>query len=115
MWSTYLIIDALDECTTDLNLLLELYSHISWIVSSRNWLSIEERLNTVTQKLRLCLELNEKSVSVAVSIYNQHKVVVNIRKASCCEKTRGLSRTLNCEAGRIRQLFIQNPSVRLQT
>jgi hypothetical protein len=79
--STYLIIDALDECTTDLSLLLELvlqtlstYSHIKWIVSSRNWPSIEERLNTATQKLRLCLELNETSVSAAVSIYIQHKV-----------------------------------------
>ena len=79
--STYLIIDALDECTVDLSLLLELvlqtssaYSHVKWIVSSRNWPSIEERLNTTTQKLRLCLDLNEKSVSAAVSIYIQYKV-----------------------------------------
>ena len=46
--STYLIIDALDECTTDLSLLLDLvqrssvYSRIRWIVSSRNWPSIEK-------------------------------------------------------------------------
>jgi hypothetical protein len=79
--STYLIIDALDECTIDLSLLLGLvlqtssaYSRIKWIVSSRNWPSIEERLNTSTQKQSLCLELNEKSVSAAVSIYIQHKV-----------------------------------------
>ncbi|SLM36124.1 WD40/YVTN repeat-like-containing domain [Lasallia pustulata] len=79
--STYLIIDALDECTTDLSLLLDLvvqkspaYSRVKWIVSSRNWPSIEKDLYTATQKGRLCLELNEKSVSAAVTIYVQFKV-----------------------------------------
>jgi hypothetical protein len=79
--STYLIINALDECTIDLSRLLKLvletssaYPRIKWIVSSRNWPSIKERLNTATQKLRLCLELNKKSVFKAVSIYIQHKV-----------------------------------------
>ncbi|KAF7172661.1 hypothetical protein CNMCM5623_004803 [Aspergillus felis] len=50
--STYLIIDALDECTTDLSRLLHLlvqkstaYSHVQWVVSSRNWPSIESGLN----------------------------------------------------------------------
>jgi hypothetical protein len=79
--STYLIIDALDECTIDLNLLLDLvvkkssaYSHVKWIVSSRNWPSIEKYLDTETQKVRLCLELNEKSVSTAITKYTQNKV-----------------------------------------
>ena len=79
--STYLIIDALDECTTDLSLLLDLvvqkspaYSRVKWIVSSRNWPSIEKDLYTATQKGRLCLELNEKSVSAAVTTYVQFKV-----------------------------------------
>ena len=79
--STYLIIDALDECTTGLNLLLNLviqkpsaYSRVKWIVSSRNWPSIEKDLETATQKVRLCLELNEKSVSAAVTTYIQFKV-----------------------------------------
>jgi hypothetical protein len=78
--STYLIIDALDECTTDLSLLLSLiqnssaYSSVKWIVSSRNWPSIEKGLNKVTQKASLCLELNEKSVSAAVTKYIQFKV-----------------------------------------
>lgn len=78
--STYLIIDALDECETDLGLLLRLieslstYSNIKWIVSSRNWPSIERGLNKTTQKTRLCLELNEKSVSAAVTAYIQLKV-----------------------------------------
>jgi hypothetical protein len=79
--STYLIIDALDECITDLSLLLDLviqkssaYSRVKWIVSSCNWLSIEKDLDTATQKARLCLELNEKSVSAAVTTYIQFKV-----------------------------------------
>jgi hypothetical protein len=79
--STYLIIDALDECTTDLSLLLNLvvqkssaHSRVKWIVSSRNWPSIEKDLETATQEVRLRLELNEKSVSAAVTTYIQIKV-----------------------------------------
>lgn len=79
--TTYLIVDALDECTVGLTLLLDLvaqkssrYPHVKWIVSSRNWPNIEERLNAATQKVRLWLELNEESVSEAVTIYIQHKV-----------------------------------------
>jgi hypothetical protein len=78
--NTYLIIDALDECTTDLKLLLDLvqnslaYSNIKWIVSSRNWPSIEKGLNEATEKTSLRLELNEKSVSAAVTTYIQFKV-----------------------------------------
>ncbi|KAK3382253.1 hypothetical protein B0T24DRAFT_645076 [Lasiosphaeria ovina] len=78
---TYLIIDALDECVTGLSLLLTLivqesaaYSNVKWIVSSRNWPSIEKDLNTATQKATLCLELNEKSVSRAVAAYVRFKV-----------------------------------------
>jgi len=77
---TYLIIDALDECINDVSQLLDfivkmssLYPRVKWIVSSRNWPSIEERLNTATHKLCLCLE-NEESVSTAVSLYIKHKV-----------------------------------------
>jgi hypothetical protein len=79
--NTYLIIDALDECTTDRNCLLDLvvqkssaYSRVKWIVSSRNWPDIEEKLDTATQKVKLWLELNEKSISTAVSIYIEWKV-----------------------------------------
>jgi hypothetical protein len=77
----YLIIDALDECTRDRGLLLDLvtqksstYPSVKWIVSSRNWPSIEKDLDAATQKVRLCLELNEKSVSAAVTAYVQFKV-----------------------------------------
>ncbi|KAH6871199.1 NACHT domain-containing protein [Thelonectria olida] len=78
--STFLIIDALDECASDLpkllNLIVEKSSespHVKWVVSSRNWPNIEEQLETAGQKVRLCLELNEKSISAAVSIYIRQK------------------------------------------
>jgi len=77
-----LIIDALDECVTDLSKILDLIiqrslvsSHIKWIVSSRNWPDIEKRLETAGQKVRMCLELNAESVSIAVSNYIELKVV----------------------------------------
>ncbi|KAF2266550.1 NACHT-domain-containing protein [Lojkania enalia] len=79
--STYLIVDALDECVTDLPKLLDFIaqnssvsSRVKWIVSSRNWLSIEEALGAATQKVPLCLELNEKSISAAVGKYIKYKV-----------------------------------------
>ena len=79
--STYLIIDALDECVMDLPKLLNFIvqkssvsPHVKWIVSSRNWPSIEKDLENTAQKVRLCLELNEKSVSAAVTTYIQVKV-----------------------------------------
>jgi hypothetical protein len=77
----YFIIDGLDECVADLPKLLDfivrnssISSHFKWIVSSRNWPDIEERLEKAGHKVRLCLELNAESVSTAVSTYIQHKV-----------------------------------------
>ncbi|KAK3307177.1 NACHT domain-containing protein [Chaetomium strumarium] len=78
---TYLIIDALDECTTGLDQLLRLvvqrssaYSSVKWVVSSRNWPSIEKDLDAAAQRVRLSLELNEASVSAAVTAYVRFKV-----------------------------------------
>ncbi|KAL5092833.1 hypothetical protein Trisim1_000568 [Trichoderma cf. simile WF8] len=78
---TYVIIDALDECVTGLSELLNfitkkstLLPRVKWIVSSRNWPDIEERLGSATQQMKLCLELNEKSISAAVDAYIEHKV-----------------------------------------
>jgi hypothetical protein len=77
----YFIVDALDECVTELPKLLEFIvqkspvsSKIKWIVSSRNWPDIEERLKRAGHKVQLCLELNTESVSTAVRIFIQHKV-----------------------------------------
>ncbi|OGE46720.1 hypothetical protein PENARI_c128G09761 [Penicillium arizonense] len=79
--STYLMIDALDECTTDLSLLLSLiaqepHAHpkVKWIVSSRNSPDIEERLGTATQAAAISLELNGASISEAVNKLIWHKV-----------------------------------------
>jgi hypothetical protein len=75
--STYLIVDALDECRMDLLQLLDLIvqraaaPRVKWIVSSRNWPQIEEYLYTIGQGLSL--ELNEESVSAAVEAYIQHE------------------------------------------
>jgi hypothetical protein len=71
--STFLIIDGLDECRTDLPQLLDFIAKqssasrlIKWKVSSRNWPNIEKPLEKAGQKARLSLELNAKSVSTAV-------------------------------------------------
>jgi len=75
------IIDVLDKYKTDLPKLLDFIvqqssvsSRVKWIVSSRNWPSIEERLEMAGHKVRLCLELNLESVSTAVGSFIQHKV-----------------------------------------
>jgi hypothetical protein len=79
--TTYLIIDALDECVTDLLKLLDFIakqssasSRVKWIVSSRNWPNIEEQLERAGHKVKLSLELNAKSVAAAVDIFIQRKV-----------------------------------------
>src|SRR5204862_6210542 len=58
--STYLIVDALDECVADLPKLLDFIvqassvsPRIKWIVSSRNWPDIAERLEKAGHKVRL--------------------------------------------------------------
>jgi hypothetical protein len=78
---TYLIIDALDECVTDLPKLLELVakqasvsSRVKWIVSSRNWPDIEAQLERTGHKVNLSLELNAQSVAAAVDVFIQRKV-----------------------------------------
>jgi len=93
--STYLIIDALDECVVDLPKLLDFIvqkspvsPRVKWIVSSRNWPDIEERLERAGHKVRLCLELNTESVSTAVSIYIQHKVLQLAQRKKYDDKTR---------------------------
>jgi hypothetical protein len=74
--NTYLITDALDECVIDLPKLLHFIGEqssvsrrVKWLVSSRNWPDIEERLERAGHKVRLSLELNAESVSTAVSSY----------------------------------------------
>jgi hypothetical protein len=93
--STYLIIDALDECITDLPKLLDFIgqksstsSRVKWIVSSRNWPSIEEGLERAGHKTNLCLELNAESVSTAVGIFIRYKVLRLAQRKKYDNKTR---------------------------
>lgn len=81
--NTYLIIDALDECLTDLPRLLDfivqkssISSRVKWIFSSRNDPNIERRLRLDDSGTRLSLELKENAeqVSHAVDIYIDHCV-----------------------------------------
>jgi hypothetical protein len=93
--STYLVINALDECVADLPKLLDFIvqkscvsSRVKWIVSSRNWPDIEERLERAGHKVRLCLELNAESLSTAVDIFIQHKVRQLAERKKYDDKTR---------------------------
>lgn len=74
--STYLIVDALDECDTELPQLLNLITQstsrfpwVKWVVSSRNKPDIEARLRLDQTQMRLSLELNETHVSRAIQIF----------------------------------------------
>jgi WD40 repeat protein len=78
---TYFIIDALDECKEGLLKLLNFISEVmpsclsvKWLISSRNWFNIEQKLDKTGCKIKLDLELNAESVSAAVKIYIKHKV-----------------------------------------
>jgi hypothetical protein len=93
--NTYMIVDALDECTADLPKLLDFIiqtsstsPHIKWLVSSRNWPPVEERLDRAGNTARLCLELNAESVSAAVSNYVRHKVDQLVQEKNYDDKTR---------------------------
>ena len=75
------MIDALDECSLDQPKLLDFVvtassrcSRVKWIVSSRNSPNIENAINRAADVVRLSLELNEASVSAAVSAYTRMKV-----------------------------------------
>jgi hypothetical protein len=77
----YIVVDALDECLVGLTELVDFIveisarSRVKWMVSSRNRLDIEDRIELAGQKARLSLELNTESVSAAVDTYIQHKVL----------------------------------------
>ncbi|KAK6346638.1 hypothetical protein TWF696_006758 [Orbilia brochopaga] len=102
--ATYLIIDALDECTTQLPELLRFIvgmlrtcSHVKWIVSSRNWPEIEKELdprpayatkNSRVRPVKLSLELNKTSVSKAVTEYIKIKVAELARQHTYSKEVR---------------------------
>lgn len=95
--STSLVVDALDECVVDLPKLLDFIvqkssvsSRVRWIVSSRNWPEIEERLARAGHGVRLSLELNAESVSTAVNVFIQQRVLQLAREKKYDSKTKEL-------------------------
>lgn len=97
---TFLVIDALDECVQDMPKLLDfiidkssLSSHVKWIISSRSSPSIEESLNRAGNKVQLSLELNTKSISTAVGLYVQYKVLQLAQRKRYDQKTRDIVQT----------------------
>jgi hypothetical protein len=78
-----LFVDALDECTTDLPMLMNLIvrtmappSRVKWLVSSRNEGHIEQGLKSVGNEAKLSLELKENAEQVAraVDSYIDHRL-----------------------------------------
>ncbi|KAI6774889.1 hypothetical protein HG530_001647 [Fusarium avenaceum] len=74
------VVDALDECTDGQEQLIDLISRLSnacearWIISSRNWQTIEGQLDSVAADARLQLELNTSAIAEAVHYFINHKV-----------------------------------------
>lgn len=74
------ILDALDECVTDQDKLIELIrasassSRIKWIVSSRISPSIDDGLMSLNGDLRVDIRLERAEVSSAISAYIDHQV-----------------------------------------
>ncbi|CAI4211665.1 unnamed protein product [Parascedosporium putredinis] len=73
--TVYLVVDALDECETERDDLLQLImdtsqqnSCLKWIVTSRNTVVIDETLT-------LSLEVNSEAVRNSIEIYIHHKIM----------------------------------------
>ncbi|KKF93548.1 Vegetative incompatibility protein HET-E-1 [Ceratocystis platani] len=77
MQNPILVVDALDEYSVDRQRLLEFIAKPSLakrIVSSCNWLDIEESMDNAKQKVKIHLEINQDSVSMSVESFILSKV-----------------------------------------
>jgi hypothetical protein len=80
--TTYLLVDALDECTSGLSDLLQIItdhtlgrrSKIKWLVTSRNVPDIERYLHPDSLDVKVSLELSASHVSKAVAAFVDFKV-----------------------------------------
>jgi hypothetical protein len=80
--TTYLLIDALDECTTGLSDLLLIItndsfarrSKVKWLVTSRNLPQIEQHLQPDSAGVKVSLEVSADQVSRAVAAFIKFKV-----------------------------------------
>ncbi|KAJ4331972.1 hypothetical protein N0V95_009773, partial [Ascochyta clinopodiicola] len=79
---TYLLIDALDECTSGLSELLHIItdaslgrrSNVKWLVTSRNLPEIERYLQPDSCGVKVSLEVKASHVSRAVAAFVEYKV-----------------------------------------
>jgi hypothetical protein len=79
---TYLIVDALDECTSGLSELLHIItdaslgrrSRVKWLVTSRNIPEIERQLQPDSRGIKVRLEVKASHVSRAVAAFVDYKV-----------------------------------------
>lgn len=95
----YLMVDALDECDSNIFRLLDLIadsssrsSKVKWLVSSRNKPDIEERLRMAHSPAKISLELNSYRISRAVNAFISSRVATLAKlkgyKDDLCEKIR---------------------------
>jgi hypothetical protein len=79
---TYLLVDALDECTSGLSELLHIItdaslarrSRVKWLVTSRNIPEIERHLQPDSLGAKVSLEVKASHVSKAVATFVEYKV-----------------------------------------
>jgi hypothetical protein len=79
---TYLLVDALDECTSELSELLRIItddnlgqqSRVKWLVTSRNVPEIERCLQPDLLGIRVSLEISKGHVSKAVAAFVDYKM-----------------------------------------
>ncbi|KAJ5777332.1 NACHT-domain-containing protein [Penicillium odoratum] len=95
--TTYLVIDALDECADGMDQLLGLIAdssssnmRVKWIVSSRNWSNIERKLHQAKFESEISLELNSEAVSRAVKTFVHFKVQELAQKNEYTDETRAV-------------------------
>ncbi|KAF2647278.1 hypothetical protein K491DRAFT_614839, partial [Lophiostoma macrostomum CBS 122681] len=80
--TTYLLVDALDECTSGLSDLLHVIadeslaqrSRVKWLVTSRNLPNIEQFLQPSLVSDKVSLELNASHISKAITAFIDFKV-----------------------------------------
>lgn len=102
---TCLLVDAIDECVSeDMPRLLDFivkmskkFPYIKWVVSSRNWPQIIDKMKSLGPEAQLSLELNAESVVTAVQMYIKQKVL-QLSKSKGYNKTeRKQSETISCQ------------------
>jgi hypothetical protein len=81
--TSYLVIDAIDECVADLPKLLDLIvytipssNRVKWLITSRNEAHIVQKLESIGDEAKLSLELkqNAEQVTRAVDVYIDYKL-----------------------------------------